>query len=486
MLIFASRMRSIFASPYSVRWSVNPEAVVDVMAWSIIPTPKTIFREVEKLPPAHVLTYQRGKVKLKAYWEISFLESEALDEVELAQRLKASVREAVGIRFAEDGPSDRIGSFLSGGVDSSTVTGVLTQLAKNPIKSFSIGFDEPRFNEINYARIVAQTFGADHHEYFVTPHDTYDAISVLIDECDEPFANASAIPTYFCARMARQHGVDVLYAGDGGDELFAGNERYATQRLFDYYLKIPTCLREPLLKPLVFNLADMLGWTLLVKGKKYIQRASIPYPERLSSYNFFSLVAMTELFEPALLQAVGRGYDPYAPINAYYRQAPAHDELDRQLYIDLKLAISDNDLIKVTRMSEAAHVAVRFPLLDHILAEFAARIPAHVKMRGRQLRSFFKNAYADMLPLATRTKTKHGFGLPIPVWLRTDADLHEMMRDLVLNPRTLLRDYFRQQTIEELVRRHQTDLTSFYGTVLWNIMILELWLREWHYAYSNK
>jgi asparagine synthase (glutamine-hydrolysing) len=163
----------------------------------------------------------------------------------------------------------------------------------------------------------------------------------------------------------------------------------------------------------------------------------------------------------------------------YYFHAPAASELDRQLYIDLKLAISDNDLFKVTRMTEAAGVAVRFPFLDHRLAEVAATVPATLKMRGTQLRSFFKRAYADLLPLATRTKQKHGFGLPIPVWLRTDRRLNEMMHDLVLSPTSLQRGYFRKRALETLVTRHQTDATSFYGTVLWNLMTLELWHRKY-------
>jgi asparagine synthase (glutamine-hydrolysing) len=175
----------------------------------------------------------------------------------------------------------------------------------------------------------------------------------------------------------------------------------------------------------------------------------------------------------------GKDYDPYGPVDSYYHQAPAQNELDRQLYIDLKLAISDNDLFKVTRMTEAAGVTVRFPFLDHLLAELATSIPADVKMRGRKLRSFFKIAYADLLPLQTRTKKKHGFGLPIPVWLRTDKKLNEMMHDLVLSPRSLQRGYFRKKALGELVQRYQTDETSFYGTILWNMMVLELWQRTY-------
>lgn len=481
-LVFASRMKGILASPFPIKQTINPEAIVSVVSSSFIPTPKTIFKEVKKLAPGHILTYQKKEIKLEPYWEINFLQPDPTKESQLARTLKTYFTEAISVRLKVDENPNRIGTFLSGGVDSSTVTGVLTQLVGHPIKSFSIGFEEQRFNEISYARIAAQAFGAEHYEYFVSPKDTYEVIPILLEGFDEPYGNASSIPTYFCAKLAREHGVDILYAGDGGDELFGGNERYATQRLFDYYSKIPAWVREPFLKPLVFALADGLKWSLFVKGKKYIQRASIPYPERLFSYGFFKVIPMVELFEESLLEAIGRNYDPFALTRFYYFQAPAQSELDKQLYIDLKLAISDNDLLKVTRMTEAKGVMVRFPFLDHRLAEFAATIPASIKMRGRQLRSFFKKAYADLLPLEIRTKQKHGFGLPIPVWLRTDRRLNEMMYDLILAPQSVQRGYFQKKTLERLIEHHKTDETSFYGTTLWDLMVLELW----HRAYLNK
>jgi asparagine synthase (glutamine-hydrolysing) len=478
-LVFASRINGILACPFPVKLTINFEAIVDLVVSSVIPTPKTIVNEIRKIPPGHILAIHRGETQLSPYWEINFLDPSKVCKAELTEKLKTHLIEAVSVRLEEDGVSERIGTFLSGGVDSSTVTGILTRLTKRSIKSFSIGFEEQRFNEINYARIAARAFGAKHYEYFVTPQDTYNAIPALLDAFDEPFANASAVPTYFCAKMAKEHGVDILYAGDGGDELFAGNERYAAQRLFEWYHKIPRWLREPILQPVIFFLAGGLKRQVFVMGKKYIQRANIPYPERLSSYGFSKVVPMTDLIEDNLLEVIGRDYDPYAPVSFYYFQAPARTELDRQLYIDLKLAISDNDLFKVTRMTEAVGVTVRFPFLDHRLAEFAASVPADIKMPGRKLRAFFKEAYADLLPLETRTKKKHGFGLPIPVWLRTDRQLNEMMHDLILSPRSVQRGYFRKKALEELIERHNVDETSFYGTLLWNLMILELWHRRY-------
>ncbi len=479
-LIFASRMKAIIACPLFLKRTINPEAVVDLIACSVIRTPNTIFREAKKIPPGHVLSYHEGRVRLDCYWDISFLEQNTAGEKDLARKLKTSFSEALSIRLETDGVSDRLGTFLSGGVDSSTVTGVLIKLAQRPVKSFSIGFHEQRFNEMDYARIAARSFGAEHYEYFASPKDTYDLIPVLVEGFDEPYGNSSAIPTYLCARMARDHNVDVLYAGDGGDELFAGNERYARERLFVYYHWIPSWISEPLVKFPVFGLADRLNWPLLVKGKKYIQKASLSFAERLASSGVFGEIPMTELLEDGLLDEIGEtGYDPAQVIPSYCAQVPARNDLDRYLYFDLKLAITDNDLFKVSRMTEAAGVQVRFPFLDHKLAEFAATVPARIKMRGRKLRSFFKTTYADLLPSEIRRKKKHGFGLPIPVWLRTDRQLNEMMRDLVLSPASVQRGYFRKRALEQLVALHRTDETSFYGTVLWHLMMLELWHRRY-------
>jgi asparagine synthase (glutamine-hydrolysing) len=477
-IIFASRIKSIQACPFSAQLTIRPEAIIDAVASSFIPTPATIFQEVKKLPPGAVLIYQSGRATIEPYWNMNFLTPSRQSEQALSSETRKLFRGGMEARLKADGLSDRIGTFLSGGIDSTTVLGVLTELTGHPIKTFSIGFDETRFNEIDYARIAARAFGAEHYEYFVSAKDTYDAIPILLENFDEPYANASSVPTYFCAKLAREQGVDFLYAGDGGDELFAGNERYATQRLFDYYQRIPVWFRKPLLEPLIFALAKGLKRDLWLKGKKYIQRANIPYPERLTSYGFFNVIPMREFFEEGFLRRVEKGYDSSASVRSHYLQAPARHELDKQLYLDLKLAISDNDLFKVTRMTQAADVAVRFPFLDHRFAEFAGTIPAEMKMRGRKLRSFFKETYADLLPLETRTKTKHGFGLPIPVWLRTDKRLNEMMLDLVLAPQSIQRGYFRKESLEKIVACHRTDETSFYGSALWNLMMLELWHRN--------
>ncbi len=480
-LLFASRLGSIRAWEH-VSLTIDPRAIVDIMAFSVIPTPRTVFREIRKLPPGYVLTYGQGSISLAPYWDINFLKPARSSEQTLAHELKRQFTDVLTLSLKRDGTGHRIGTFLSGGVDSSTVTGQLCTLTPTPIQSFSIGFGEERFNEINYARIAANHFRVQHHEYFVTAEDTFRAIPILCKSFDEPFANASSVAAYYCAKLGKEHGVEVMYAGDGGDELFAGNERYCEQRRFDYYNEIPTWMRRFVVKPAVATLAKLTNLDIFVKGVKYIRRAEEGYPKRLWTYGVFNVVPLAELFECEVIDLLnGEDRDPYEPISRYYHQALADQELDRQLYVDLKLAIGDNDLIKVTTTAAAAGMTVRFPFLDHRLAEFAAKVPAELKMRGCALRTFFKRAYSDLLPPAVLTKTKHGFGLPIPIWLRTDTRLNGMMIDLVLSSRSVLRRHFRKKTLEELVWLHKSDTTSFYGSILWNLMILELWHQtHWH------
>jgi asparagine synthase (glutamine-hydrolysing) len=477
-LIFASRMKALERAPVDWPRTINPEAIVDVAGNSYAPTPTTIFVEAHKLPPGHVLSYRQGTAQSVRYWDLDFTHPRWSSEQDLARELKDRFSDAISSRVKAELPGRSAGTFLSGGVDSSTVTGVLTQVMGTPITAFSIGFDVERFNEITYARTAARAFGAKHVEYFVTPADVFEAIPHIVGQFDEPFANASAVPTYFCAKVAREHGIDTLYAGDGGDELFAGNERYASQRVFDYYWEIPSLLRNGLVKPLAFGLAAVLPFGPFTKGKKYIQRASIPYPDRLYSYGTYRIISQEDLFDPAFLRSLGRVYNPYWAMHWHYERARGRTELDKQLYLDLKLAISDNDLFKVTRMTEANGVSVKFPFLDQYLAEFASCVPSEIRMRGQRLRSFFKNAYADLLPAEIIQKTKHGFGLPIPVWLRTDRKLNELMMDLVLSPQSVQRGIFSKTALERLIASHRDDQTSFYGTLLWNLMVLELWFRR--------
>jgi asparagine synthase (glutamine-hydrolysing) len=477
--VFASSMKALTACPLEITRSIKPSALVTMVASYMIPTPHTIFNEIKKMPPGSYLVMKQGYVTVKPYWDVQFSGASTFSKKNMAEALRRQFDEAVSVRLAIDVPPSRIGTFLSGGVDSSTVTGVVTKLLKNPVSSFSIGFQEKRFNEMEYARIAAKAFGAHHYEYFVSPEDTVSAIPILVEAFDEPYGNSSAVPAYFCAKLAKEHGIESLYAGDAGDELFVGNKRYATQKLFDYYFSVPAWMRRFLIEPLFFGVGSRIPVPLFDKGKRYIQRANAGYPARLCAHGLYEVIPLVELFDDGILEAIGKDYNPDFAVYEHYNRASATSELDRQLYIDLKLIITDNDLIKVVKTTEAAGITVRFPFIDHRFVEFAASVPSALKMRGLRLRSFFKDAYSDLLPPEIRRKTKQGFGLPIPIWLRHHNGLNEMMRDLVLSPKSVQRGYFKKKMLEDIVERHKTDSTSFYGTVLWNLMMLELWHRRY-------
>jgi asparagine synthase (glutamine-hydrolysing) len=475
--LFATRLAALSKAPLKAALRLDLRSIVDVAGFSIVATPASIYQEVFKVPPGCLARFSASGVRIERYWEIQFDPPSDRPVPDLERQTRDLLLDAVAALSKRDAAIGTVGAFLSGGVDSSTVVGLLTKV-HGGTRSFSIGFGDAKYNEISYARIAAQAFRSDHTEYFVNERDVVEGLSKAIRHFDEPFGNASAIPAYFCAKVAAEKGVRFLYAGDGGDELFAGNERYALMKLFDYYKSVPGWLRAGLIEPAARVLGNGLGLGIARKAEKYIQRARVPYPERFYGYQIFKTIGLEEVFDDSLLREVGRDYNPYHSFHELYAAANGKAELDKQLYIDLKMIISDNDLLKVTKMTEAAGVVVRFPFLDTRLVEFAARIPARIKMRGRRLRSFFKKTYADLLPQQTILKTKHGFGLPIPEWLRTDAALNAKMKELLLDPGVRRRGWYRPGAMEDLIERHRQDRTSFYGTLLWNLMVLELWLKE--------
>lgn len=479
--LFGSRMGTLLASPAPFEPTVDAAALLDVVASSVVAAPRTVFREVDKLPAAHRLTLRGATASVEAYWDLDFTRggTEGTGPVEerLAEEIRVALGAAVEDRLRADAPLGRFGAFLSGGVDSTTVTGLLAQRSDAPVSTFSIGFSEERFNELHYARVAARAFRTNHTEYFVTPRDTEQAMDDLAGSFDEPFGNASAVPTYFCAKVAREHGIEALYAGDAGDELFAGNQRYADGKVFEPYERVPRWIRDPLLTPVIAASGRIVPLRLFVKAGKYVRRASLSPAERILSYDFWNVVPPAAFVTPEFLAQAG-AYRPSPMVLRHYERARARAALDRHLYLDLKVTISDNDVPKVTRMCALAGTAVRFPFLDERVVDVATRVPARLKMRGRELRTFFKAAYRDLLPEETRAKTKHGFGLPISGWLKSDPGLNERMRDLVLSPRAVGRGYFRREALEDVVRRHAEDPTPYYGTVLWNLMVIELWHRR--------
>jgi asparagine synthase (glutamine-hydrolysing) len=368
-----------------------------------------------------------------------------------------------------------VGAYLSGGTDSSTVVGMMTRAARGPVKAFSIGFQEQPFNELHYAELAARKFGSEHHTYLVGPRDCYDALPKMVRCFDEPFGNSSAIPTYFCAKLAAEHGVKTLLAGDGGDELFGGNERYATDKIFEIYGMMPGALRKGLIEPLMTKLPVETG--LIGRARRYIHRANMPGVERMLSFQFLRTHAIADIFDGDFLKRLG-GYTILDIPHEHYRHASAIKHLDRLLYVDMKITLADNDLPKVTSMSELAGIQTRFPFLDRPVAEFAGHIPANLKVKGFQKRYLFKKAFRSLLPAEIIQKKKHGFGIPVATWMKSDPQMRELSRDVLLSSRAFERGYFQRPFIENLFRKHDADESSYYGDTIWTFLVLELWQRQ--------
>jgi len=460
------------------RPAIDPAAVQEYLQYSCIPAPKTIFKGVWRLKPGHQLT-SKPTPSATPYWDVRYRDcDEHRTEAAWADDTLNAIRSAVSLNLSGVDKS-RVGCFLSGGTDSTSVAGLVSKCTNEPASTFSIGFDDSRYNEIEYARIAARHHNFKHHEYFVTPDDILALIEKAVPAFDEPFGNSSIVPTYYCARLAAENGVTHLLAGDGGDELFGGNSRYVHDQVFQRYGSIPLWMRRLLIEPVV---ATGGSWTRLGffdRAARYIRRASINVPDRFHSYSFLSSLPHSEIFDIDFLAAV-HGNDPLTPARNHFATAPAGDLLNRWLYLDLKMTITDNDLRKVSVMSRLAGVTPRYPLLDPALVEFTGTIPAELKVRGSDLRYLFKKAMAGILPPEIIKKHKHGFGLPYAVWLGDHGPLRDFTLDILGSDRFRHRGYFRKGLTEWLWSQYENVHRVYYGEILWVLLMLELWHTKQH------
>jgi asparagine synthase (glutamine-hydrolysing) len=466
-LVFGSTLDAINAYPGSRR-QIRRQAIYDYVHFHVIPGPDTAYVDRSRLEPGTFLSWDNGRSHAAPYWSIEFVEDEkpafpALKE-EFLTLLRTSVAEAV-----QHGST---GAFLSGGTDSSTVAGMLREVTGEAPRTFSIGFDAEGFDEVGYARIAARRFKTRHKEYYVTPDDAVSAIPRIAAVHDQPFGNSSAVPTYYCAKLARDDGVDTLLGGDGGDELFGGNARYATQYLYSLYSDLPQPLRQAVLEP-AFGLLPGVG--IVGKARRYMAHASMPMPARYDHYNLLQRLGPETVFTSEFLGGVCRAA-PAAQVEQAYRSSNADSLINRMLALDFKYTLADNDLPKVVRSSELAGVDVRFPLLHDDVVAFSARLAPGLKLRGPRLRYFFKKALRDFLPPEIISKTKHGFGMPFGRWLHSHAPLRQLAFDSLSDLKR--RDIVRAEFIDQLTGAHVNSHADYYGTMVWILMMLEQWLKQ--------
>lgn len=466
-LVFASRADSVAAHP-AVGSQLSFQALYNYFYFYDVPAPGTIYQSVEKLLPGQSAWFKDGKLEREFYWHLKYRDEPRTDYDAMSQRFHTVLRESVARASANESTA----TFLSGGTDSSTVAGVLTELRGKPVRTYSIGFSADGFDEMEYARIAGKHFGLDMREYYLKPEDILSAIPVIAQHYDEPFANESAVPTYFCARMAHADGYRVMLAGDGGDEIFGGNARYAKQKVFEAYHTLPAFLRTGFIEPFAF-LQGLDRFPLSRKLQSYLRQANMPLPDRLESYNYIYRQPLDQMFCADFLAEVNPQL-PVAWLKDAYERTDSASCINRMMHLDLKFTLADNDLRKVNGMTEAAGIEVRYPLLDDAMVDFSGEVPPDWKVQGQYLRWFFKNALKGYLPDEIINKSKHGFGLPFGVWAKDHGPLRERIEDRLSDFKK--RGWLQPAYIDHIRAEHMTGHATYFGKMLWVILMLEEWL----------
>ncbi len=465
--VFGSEVK-VLLEHGQVRRDIDRGALDAYLTFGYVPEEVCIFKDVKKLEPGHSLVFEKGKVTTRQYWDLNFA-AEPIDdgESEIAGDLLSRLEEAVRIRLISEVP---LGAFLSGGVDSSAIVGLMAKILDKPVKTFSIGFNEDTFDELHYARLAAKHFRTEHHEFVLTP-DCVETIDELVWHFDEPFADQSALPTYMVSKLAREH-VTVVLSGDGGDELFAGYTRYVTDRSRSGFGMLPKSVRNGLLRPLSENLPHG------ARGKNYLFNISLDAAGRyIDSISHFNGPKRRSLYSTESRRQMNGSFELCEKLfGQITRDSRTDDAIERLLYLDTKTYLPADILTKVDRMSMASSLEARSPLLDHQLIDHVARIPSHLKLRGKETKYIFKKAVEKLVPAEILGRKKQGFGVPISEWI--NVQLKDRILGDLQDRRTIERGYFDQQYVKVLADEHARGRRD-HSQALWTLWILELWHRRY-------
>lgn len=465
-LLFGSEPKALLNHPRCPS-DLDLESLGRYLALEYVPTPRSIFAGIHKLPGGHTLTWRDGETMLERYWDMPFETPSQLSDDELADELRQRLRASVRRRLVSDVP---LGAFLSGGIDSSSVVAMM--VAESPareVKTFSIGFHDRSFDESAHARRVAESLGTDHHEQVFTSDVMLDALPSMVDMLDEPFADASVLPTYVLSRFARQS-VTVALGGDGADELLAGYPTFSAERIARFY-RMPRVLHEHV----VANLADRLpvstaNFSTDFKVKRFVRAANEPASTRHPLWlGSFSPREQQDL----LLHAAG---DPYDEVRRAFDEAPTREPIDRLVYSYARTYLQDDILFKVDRASMATSLEVRAPFLDVELVEFLGRVPPRLKLRRFDTKHLLKRAMRDVLPVGIASRPKKGFGIPVAAWLK--AELREHLQEELSGERLRRQGLFDPVTVERLVSEHLSGRRD-NRKQLWTLFVFQLWHRRW-------
>jgi asparagine synthase (glutamine-hydrolysing) len=469
-LIFGSEFTALLAHPQISR-EVDAEAIDNYLSFLCIPAPQTAFRQIRKLEPAHWLRWKGGKIETKRYWLPDFSKKIKISETEAIEETTRILREATKLRMISEVP---LGAFLSGGVDSSIVVALMAQESASPVKTFSIGFEEQDYSELKYAKRVAEHINAEYHEFIVKPN-ALEVLPTLIEHYGEPYADSSAIPTYYVAKETRQF-VTVALNGDGGDESFAGYERYAAMKLAELYNRFPHFARKILIeKPIDLFPTSEIKRSRVRDVKRFFQAAGLPKTERYFRWvSIFSRAAKHEIYTTEFAERIA-GQNSSDVLDRWFSKANGAGLLNSMLLTDQMAYLPNDLLVKVDIASMANSLEARSPFLDHKVIEFAASLPENLKMQGFNTKSLLKKVAARLVPKEVIYRRKMGFGVPIGDWFR--KDMKNFVREILSAEKSLNRGIFRPEMIEKYVNEH-TTAEKDHTHQLWILLMLELWFQK--------
>jgi len=467
--VCASELKSILQVD-NIQQRVDLQAIDNFLTFEYIPAPLTIFKDIKKLLPGHTLIFRNGNIEIKRYWNITYKAGEST-EYETRQNIRELLQDSVRIRLMSDVP---LGVFLSGGTDSSIIVALMAQAMDQPVKTFSIGFEDSTYNELKYARIIAKKFNTEHHEFIIKP-DAVKLTENLVGFLDEPLGDFSIFPTYLVSKMAREY-VTVVLSGDGGDELFAGYDTYIADKIATYYCKLPGFIKNGLMIK-VLNLIPPSSKKkgLINRSKRFIEGTKLPKSLRHARWMSFLQPEEKDLLYADIMKRSIAKEDPYKFIYNYFNEAffnNEQDELNQQLYVDLKTYLVDNILVKVDRMSMATSLEARVPFLDYRFIELISSIPGDLKLKGIKTKWILKQSMLDILPKEILVRGKEGFSIPIKNWLQNE--LKPMMMDILSPDRIKREGYFNSQYIESLKNEHLKGIEN-HSHRIWALMMFEMW-----------
>jgi asparagine synthase (glutamine-hydrolysing) len=457
-LIFGSEIKSILEA--GIPREINTLALDEYLVYGYVPAPNTLFKGVMKLPAGHILIYENEQIKTKRYWELSFRPTCQDDEATAIERTRALIKEAVQVRLMSEVP---LGAFLSGGIDSSIVVGLMSSMMSQPVKTFSIGFEEDDYSELPYARQIAKHFNTDHHEFFVRP-DLISVLPQLAWAYDEPFADSSMLPTYYVSKLAREH-VTVVLTGDGGDEIFGGYTRYERELSIN---RIPAPAR------LLLGYGSML-MPRGMRGKKRLRNMSRNLATRyVLSGSFLPSDSRPSLYAPEYYAHICN-HDPYGRQISEFQAVAQLDIMAQTQYVDVRTYLADDILVKVDKASMINSLETRAPMLDQYLVEYVSSLPSTIRTRNNVLKYLLKKVAANLLPAEILTRPKQGFGVPIKHWFR--GDLTNYAYELLDSPRARQRGIFDPQFIRGLLKSHAHTKLVNHSEAIWALLCLELWFQ---------